>query len=102
MPTKTAPHTLASSLNLLGLCLIVLTSVHLTNSSAMSLIDEIICFLSIILSFSAVLAFFSIRSDNARLESYSDYLFAFSIVIIFGFILYISFKFWQIGQIPIG
>jgi hypothetical protein len=47
MANKTSKHILATAANLLGFCLFIITSLHLTNKSENNLIDE---FTSIILS----------------------------------------------------
>jgi formate hydrogenlyase subunit 4 len=101
MATKSAPDTLGSSLNLLGLCMILLTSIHLTNTSGMSFIDEFTSILSLLLTSTAILSFIAMRNDNLVLEKYADRLFLASILGIFGVISYITIVFWESGKIPL-
>lgn len=101
MSPKNSPDTLGSSLNLLGFCMVVLTSVHLTNTSKNSLIDEITSILSIILAATALLSFVSMRFDNPKLEKHADRLFIASIIGVFVVIFYITIVFWQSGEVPL-
>ena len=97
MASKTSLHTLPTSTNLLGFCLFVITSFHITNKAASSAIDEFVSIIALLLAFSCLLSFVSIRSDNElrkqRLESVADYLFLFSLAGIIGVILLLIFKF---------
>lgn len=79
MAKNTAPHILSTSANLLGFCLFVLTSLHITNYAATSIVDEFTSIIAMLLIFSAMFSFISIRTSNRarekRLERIADYLF---------------------------
>ena len=97
MSNKTSPHILSTSANLLGFCLFVITSFHISNSSEISIIDEFTSFIAILLTISCIFSFFSIRikmADKAqKLENIADYLFIFSLTGIFIIIVLISLNF---------
>jgi hypothetical protein len=84
MAKGTSQHILSTAANLLGFCLFVITSLHITNKAATSLIDEFTSMIAFFLAFSCLLSFFSIRTKNAvrenRLESVADYLFIASLI----------------------
>lgn len=79
MANTTSQHILNTSANLLGFCLIVITSLHITNKSEVSIIDELTSFVALLLIFSCMFSFFSIRTTvrekEVRLETIADYLF---------------------------
>jgi hypothetical protein len=84
MPNNTSQHILNTSANLLGFCLFVITSLHITNKSESSIIDELTSVIAILLSISCLFSFFSIRaSDHSiekRFEIVADYLFIISLL----------------------
>lgn len=84
MANSTSQHILSTSVNLLGFCLIVITSVHLTNYTESSFIDETTSVVAMLLGFSCLFSFFSLRSKNParsqKLELIADYLFIISLV----------------------
>ncbi len=84
MTKGTSQHILATAANLLGFCLFVITSLHITNKAASSVIDEFTSIIALCLASSCLLSFFSIRSKNEgtgkRLESVADYLFISSLI----------------------
>ncbi len=98
MANKTSQHILTTSANLLGFCLFIITSLHLTNRSENSLIDEFTSIVALSLTVSSALSFFSIRTENhileIKLEKIADYFFMASLLGIFVIILFITFKFW--------
>ena len=98
MANKTSNHILGTSANLLGFCLIIITSLHLTNQSENYLVDEITALVALLLTISTVFSFISIRTDNAkreyRLEQIADYFFMSSLIGIFGIIAFIIINFW--------
>lgn len=100
MANKTSQHILGASANLLGLCLIVITSLHLTNRTENNLIDELTSIIALLLTTSSVFSFASIRTENKsreyKLEQIADYLFVTSLIGIFGIIASIVFNFWII------
>jgi len=97
MANKTSPHILSTAANLLGFCLFVLTSLHISNYSVRSRIDEFTSVVSILLVFSCLFSFFSIRTDNEkkerRLERFADVLFGLSLTGILLIVLLLSLKF---------
>jgi amino acid transporter len=79
MANQTSQHILSTSANLLGFCLVVLTSLHITDKSALGFLDEITSVVAVLLIFSCFFSFFSIRSSAKEralyLERIADYLF---------------------------
>lgn len=98
MANKTSQHILGTSTNLLGFCLFVITSLHFSNSSENSYVDEFTSLIAMLLTTSSVLSFISIRTSNKNkeqlLEKYADYIFITSLIGVFGIILFITIKFW--------
>ena len=97
MSSKTSQHILPTSTNLLGFCLFVITSFHISNKAASSAIDEFVSIIALLLAFSCLLSFISIRSENElrkqKLEWVADYLFLISLAGIIGVIFLLVFKF---------
>jgi hypothetical protein len=83
MANNTSQHILNTSTNLLGFCLFVVTSMHITNYAANSMIDEFTSAVAFLLILSCLFSFFSIKTLNAKkekqLENIAEYLFAFSL-----------------------
>ena len=79
MANKTSQHILNTSANLLGFCLFIITSLHITDQSESTFIDELTALVAIMLTVSSFLSFLSIRTeDPAReqlLETIADYIF---------------------------
>jgi hypothetical protein len=80
-------HILNTSSNLLGFCLIVLTSLKISKLSEVSKIDELTGVACILLITSCLLSFLSIRSLrpklNARYETFADYIFIVALLLVF-------------------
>lgn len=97
MEKNTSPHILSTSANLLGFCLFVITSVHLTNRSSSSQIDEFTSVIAFFLILSCFFSFFSIYTKNLRrkiqLEKIADYMFVISLFGILLVILFLAFNF---------
>jgi len=97
MANKTSQHILSTAATLLGFCLFVITSLHVTNTAASSIIDEFTSVIALMLTFSCFFSFLSIRTKQprleARLESIADYLFIISLIGIVGIILLLVFNF---------
>lgn len=97
MSNNTSQHILSTAANLMGLCLIVITSFHFTDRSKGSIIDEIISVVALLLIVCCLFSFTSIRISNIqrekRFEVIADYLFYASLIGIFIIILLISFNF---------
>lgn len=96
MSNKTSPHILSSAANLLGFCLFVITSFHVTNRAEESVIDEFTSFIGLLLAVSCALSFLSLRTENPvrekRLEIVADYLFFSSLLGILLIILFIILR----------
>jgi len=94
MANNTSQHILNTSASLLGFCLFVITSLHISNTLTSSVIDEFTSLIAILLTFSCLFSFFSIRTKNRikeqRLETLADYIFIFSLVGILIIILLIT------------
>ena len=101
MASKTASHILGSSLHLLSICLVIMTSIHLTKTAQQHFIDELTCFLAFVLTATSILSFNSIRKDNLRYERYAEYLFIAAVIGILGIVTYIAIFFWWTGSIPL-
>jgi hypothetical protein len=100
MPNKTSQHILGSSANLLGFCLLVLTSLHITNTAEKSVLDELTSVIALLLTASSALSFVALRSKKEtmqfRLENIAEYLFIISLIGIFIVILFIMIRYWSI------
>ena len=79
MANQTSQHMLSTAATLLGFCLIVITSMDITNYSDSSIVDEFTSGIALSLIFACMFSFFSIRSTNQikekKLETIADYLF---------------------------
>ncbi len=97
MANKTSQHILSTSANLLGFCLFVITSFHISNQIERSIIDEFTSIVAVMLAISCMFSFSSIRSTKLkveqRLELVADYLFFISLFGILLIILLIAFNF---------
>jgi len=97
MANKTSQHILGTSANLLGFCLFVITSFHITNKTETSIIDELTSIVAVFLATSCFFSFFSIRTKDPnkeqRLETIADYLFVASLTGILLIILLIVLNF---------
>ncbi len=98
MANNKSSHILNTSSNLLGFCLIVLTSLKISKYSEMSIIDEFTGAASVLLMASSLLSFLSIRStketSGLRFEKYADIFFLLALIIIFAITFIISFSFF--------
>lgn len=96
MANKTSQHILSTSANLLGFCLFIITSLHFTDKAESSLVDEFASVVALLLTFSSVFSFLSIRTaDNKReirLEKIADYFFMISMIGIIAIIIMILFN----------
>jgi hypothetical protein len=82
--TNTSQHILNASANLLGFCLFVITSLHVSNYAEASLLDELTSVIALFLIFSCLFSFFSIRTisptGEKRFETIADYLFVAALI----------------------
>jgi hypothetical protein len=92
MANRTSQHVLNTSANLLGFCLVVVSSIHLLNKADDSFADEFTSMVCLLLILSTIFSFFSIRTENGllttNLEKIADYLFIVSLTGIFAIVLY--------------
>jgi hypothetical protein len=83
MSNTTSQHILNTSANLLGFCLFVITSLHITDKAESSIIDEFTSLIAMLLAFSCILSFLSIRTKKLKrkqqFEEFADYLFVISL-----------------------
>jgi hypothetical protein len=97
MANNTSQHILNTSANLLGFCLIVITSLRIANLTETLLIDELTSVVAVLLTLSSVFSFGSLRTKDPvrerRLENLADYFFMTSLVGILIIILLIVFNF---------
>lgn len=84
MANNTSPHIINTAANLLGFCLFVITSYHLTSYSNKSNIDELTSVVAIMLALSCTFSFSSIRTKDSKneriLERIADAFFMVSLV----------------------
>ncbi len=97
MANNTSSHILSTSANLLGFCLFVITSLHITNKFETHLIDAFTSLVAVLLTVSCLFSYVSIRSKkpvlSARWEQIADYLFVTALIGILSIILLITFNF---------
>lgn len=99
MSNKTAQHILSTAANLLGFCLFVITSVHVSDFSETSIIDELTSVVALFLIISCLFSFFSIKTSSEKrgvqAENIADVLFAAALIGILLIIVLIAFNFIQ-------
>ncbi len=99
MPNNTSPHILNTSATLLGFCLFVMTSLHVANIITTQLVDEFTSVVAVLLTFSCIFSFVSIRTKNTnkekKLEAIADYFFVAALLGILIIILLITFHFFN-------
>jgi membrane protease YdiL (CAAX protease family) len=97
MANNTSPHILSTAANLLGFCLFVITSIHISNTAQLSFIDEITSVIAVLLVFSCLLSFYSIKTKNIvreqKLETIADNIFVVALIGILIVVLLIVFNF---------
>lgn len=98
MPNKTSQHILGTAANLLGFCLFIITSLHLTNHSENVMIDELTSGVAFLLIISSLFSFVSIRTKKSKRaessERIADYFFVAALVGIFVIIVFLLANFW--------
>lgn len=96
MNQEKSPHILNTSSNLLGFCLIVLTSIRVSRSGGATIIDDITGITAVLLVISCILSFLSMRSNKeiraVRLESAADLVFLVALIFIALTIVLVSFN----------
>lgn len=97
MANNTSQHILNTSATLLGFCLFIITSLRIANQIERHLLDEFTSVIAVLLTFSSLFSFTSIRTSNEkkqkRLETIADYLFIASLLGILIIILLITSNF---------
>lgn len=97
MANNTSQHILNTSANLLGFCLIVITSLRIADKIESHMIDELTSVIALMLTFSCVFSFVSLKTKFERrevlLETIADYFFIGSLVGILIIILLITLNF---------
>src|SRR5690348_6639448 len=97
MANVTSQHILSTSVNLLGFCLIIITSLHITNRSETTILDELTSFITLLLLFSCFCSFFSLKTKKVtlekKLEKAAEYLFIISLCGILLIILFLVLNF---------
>ena len=89
------PHILTASSTLLGLCFVVLTSMHVTNSREASLIDEFTAGAIIMFIASSILSYLSMRSSREatpKYEKVADVVFLTGLISLFVTTMLIAFN----------
>ncbi len=96
MANKTSQHILNTSANLLGFCLIVISSLRISNVSVNTYLDELTSIIAIVLTISSILSFASIKTKLPKreilLENIADFFFAIALISILIVILFITFN----------
>ena len=97
MSNNTSQHILPTSANLLGFCLFVITSLHISSIAETRVIDELTSIVAVLLTFSCIFSFISIRTDKPKWgqnsETVADYLFFVALIGILVIILLIALNF---------
>jgi hypothetical protein len=96
MENNKSPHILNTSSNLLGFCLVVLTSLKISKYSEVSIIDELTGVASILLIVCSGLSFLSIRTKHEAFsisyERTADLIFLIALILIFAITFLIAFS----------
>jgi len=99
MANKTSQHILNSAANLLGFCLIIITSLHIAEKTQNTLIDEFASIIAGLLTFSCIFSFASIKTDNIKRENIfercADILFLAALSGVLIIITYLAIKLWN-------
>ncbi len=89
-------HILNTSSNLLGFCLIVLTSLKISKYNAESIIDELTGIAAILLTASSFFSFLSIRSSKVNLgnmyEKIAENIFIIALLFVFSITFMVAFS----------
>jgi hypothetical protein len=97
MPTSRSPYILSTSSNLLGLCLIVMTSLKIADRTEEGVLDELTGVAAILLMASCLLSFLSIRTAHAvrseRIERWADLSFLGGLGMVFLTVVLVAFHF---------
>ena len=85
MQNEKIPHILNTSANLFGICLVIITGLHLSSARGSNAVYIIVLFGSLIFLSSCILSYLSIRDekDTIILEHIADYLFLGGLILLF-------------------
>ncbi len=93
---RNSDHILSTSSNLLGFCLVVLTSLKISRYDRETFIDEVTGVACILLITCSLFSFLSIRSNDEakadRYENVADKFFLISILVVFAITFMIAFS----------
>lgn len=96
MPKAKTDHILSTSSNLLGFCLVVLTSLKISKYSQVSMIDEFTGAASVLLISSSLFSFLSIRSSQEKraqfFERIADKIFIVALFLVFAITFMVAFS----------
>lgn len=96
MANNKSEHILNTSSNLLGFCLVVLTSLKISKYSDVSIIDELTGIGTIFLIVSSIFSFLSIRSNkentSVRYEKIAENIFIIALIFVFFITFMIAFS----------
>ena len=96
MANNKSEHILNTSSNLLGFCLVVLTSLKISKYSSVSIIDELMCVGSLFLIISSVFSFLSIRAEkenlSVRYEKIAENIFITALIFVFLITFLVAFS----------
>jgi hypothetical protein len=99
MPSEKSPHILNTSSNLLGFCLIVLTSIKISKFNEATIIDEITGIAAIMLMFSCIFSFLAMKATKEtkanKLEGTADIVFLVALTCIAVTIILVSFNLFK-------
>lgn len=94
---NTAQLILNTSANLLGFCLVVITSLHISNFTTGHWVDEITLVVAVLLTLSSVLSFYAVRQKESKkrgsAEKWSELFFMGALVGILVAIILITLNF---------
>ncbi len=84
MKNNTSQQILPTAANLIGFCLFVITSMHVSDKAASSMVDDFVSIITLFLTTSCLLSFLSIRSSiesrSNNYEKMAEFLFVGSLI----------------------
>ncbi|HKO81573.1 MAG TPA: hypothetical protein VJU78_14310 [Chitinophagaceae bacterium] len=99
IPDNKSPHILNTSANLLGFCLIIITSIKVSRFSSATIIDNVTGVAAICLMLSCMLSYLSMkvksRPKAERLESVADMVFLSALLCLSATIILVSFNLFR-------
>ncbi|GAO42021.1 hypothetical protein [Flavihumibacter petaseus] len=98
-----SPHILNTSANLLGFCLLVLTSIKISRFNTSTIIDEVTGVASMLFMTSCILSFLSMKNSRERisyrLEHVADLAFLGALMLLFITIALVSFNLFGVNNL---